>query len=232
VSSPALAKPMTFAPEACRSQRMPHAAEYLAAGGLHRLRGLFLQIMTEGVVGGDEEPLLAALLHDRLAEAATVGIGVVGPVHGIRRTLFAGQQHRACARSDEGLVLLRAHAGDGKRDRRVRNVEDRVDAVVLVPAPRDADPDVRLVLMIRRDDLDRLARGLSAIVFDRHLGSDDRADALVAGEWARLVVQDADLHRILGEGRRRGQHQGRNAQFMQEFAVHCLPPVGGLDAAK
>ncbi|MEY9387837.1 hypothetical protein ABIF93_006094 [Bradyrhizobium japonicum] len=215
-----------------RSQRMPHAAEHLAAGRFHGLRGLLLQIVTERVVGGDEEPLLAALLHDRLAEAAPVGIGVVGPVHGVGRAFFAGQQHRAGARSDEDLVLLGAHAGDSERDRGVGDVEDRVHAVILVPAPGDADPDVGLVLVIRRDDLDGPAGGLSAIVFDRHFCGDDRADTLIARERTGLVVQDADLHGILGKARRGNQHRSQNAQFVQEFAVHCVPAMGGLGAAK
>ncbi|MGX0981925.1 hypothetical protein AB7M67_003034 [Bradyrhizobium japonicum] len=153
-------------------------------------------------------------------------------MHGVRRAFLAGEQHRAGPRSDEDLVLLGAHAGDGERDRRVGDIEDRVHAVVLVPAPGDADPDVRLVLVIRRDDLDGLAGGLAAIILDRHFCGDDRPNPLIARERTGLVVQDADLHGILGKARRGNQHRGQNAQFVQEFAVHCVPPICGLGAAK
>ena len=40
---------------------MAHGANHFTAGGLDAFGGLLLQIMTEGVIGGQEEPFLAAL---------------------------------------------------------------------------------------------------------------------------------------------------------------------------
>ena len=43
------------------AERMAHGADHFAAGGLDPFGGLLLQIMTERIVGGQEEPFLAAL---------------------------------------------------------------------------------------------------------------------------------------------------------------------------
>ena len=156
--------------------------------------------MAEGVIGGQEEPFLAALRDHGFAEPAAIGVGVVGPVHGIRRAFLAGEQRGSGARTDEDLVLLFAHVGDRERNRRVRQVEDGVDAFGVIPAPRDADADVGLVLMIGGDDVDGLAGGLAAIILHRHLRSNDRAYALIGRKHARLVVEHADPDAVLGLG--------------------------------
>ncbi len=55
-------------------------AHDLAAGGLDRGGAIAGQILAEGVIGGDEEPFLAAGLRHRLAEGVAELISVVGPV--------------------------------------------------------------------------------------------------------------------------------------------------------
>ena len=54
--------------------------------------------------------------------------------------------------------------------------------------------------MIGGDDLHNLAGGLAAVILDRHLGRDHRADALISREHARLIVQDADTDLVLRLG--------------------------------
>src|SRR5579883_1715969 len=53
--------------EVLRREGRPDGAQYLAAGRLHDLGDVALEGMAEGVVGGDEEPAVAARLHHRLA---------------------------------------------------------------------------------------------------------------------------------------------------------------------
>src|SRR5216683_3111547 len=81
VSPPALARPMIFA----------------------------FQRMTEGIVGGEEEPGIAAGLHQRLAGAVGEHPGVVGPVQGVRRAFGAGERRGRSTRNDEHLVLIGRH---------------------------------------------------------------------------------------------------------------------------
>ena len=214
------------------AERMAHGAEHFAAGGLDAFHRLLLQIVAEGVIGGQEEPFLAALRDHGFAEAAAIGIGIVGPVHGIRRAFFAGEQRGAGAGADEDLVLLLAHVGDRERNRRVRQVEDGVDAFGVVPAPRDADADVGLVLVIGGDDVDGLAGGLAAIILHGHLRGDDRADALIGRKHARLVVEHADPDAILGiSGADEHAAERGNEHSRAKKLSHAFPPVkrkGGL----
>ena len=101
VSPPALASPMILAFEACacnrndeksgRVERHVDAAEHLAAVRLDDRGGVALQRVAEGVIGGDEEPGVAARLDHRLAGAVGERIGVVGPMDGIGRAGLAGQ---------------------------------------------------------------------------------------------------------------------------------------------
>jgi hypothetical protein len=124
-------------------------------------------------------------------------------VHGVGRAFLAGQQRRAGAGRDERLVLFHRHIGDAERDRRIGQVEDSVDALGFIPAPGDGHADVGLVLMIGGDDLHHLAGGLAAVILHRQFRGDDRADALIIGEGRRLVVEHAELDRVLRESRRR-----------------------------
>ena len=76
VSPPALASPMIFAFESCACsrkeekslvvERRADAAQHLAAIGLHHGRRVAFERMAEGIVGGEEEPGVAAGLHQRL----------------------------------------------------------------------------------------------------------------------------------------------------------------------
>src|SRR3546814_17999006 len=59
---------------------MPDGAEDLAATGDDGFAGLAFERMAEGVVGGQEEPRVAAVSDQRLAGAVREGGGVVGPV--------------------------------------------------------------------------------------------------------------------------------------------------------
>ena len=179
-------------------ERMAHLAQHLAAVLDHDRRGVALERETEGVVGGEEEPGVAAGLHDRLAGAVGQRPGVVGPVDRVRRALRAGQVGGGGARDQEHLVLVAHDLVDRERDRGGRHVDDHVDLVDVDPGAHDVRADVRLVLMVGADDLDLHALGGGAEILDRHARGDHRALAAQVGIGARHVVQDADLDDAVG----------------------------------
>ena len=75
-------------------------------------------------------------------------VGVVGPVDGVGRAGLAGQVRGRGARIEEDAVLLLDDRRDRERDAGIRHVDDHVDLVLVEPLARDADADVRLVLVV------------------------------------------------------------------------------------
>ena len=172
---------------------MAHLAQHLAAGFHHHLFRVALERVAEGIVGGEEEPGLAAGLDDRAAGAVRQHPGVVGPVDGVRRAGLAGEVRGRGARDEKRLVLVPRHLVDGERHRRGRHVDDHVDLVDVVPLPRNRRADFGLVLVIGGDDLDLHAFFRGAEVFHCHARRDHRALPREVRVEARLVVQHADL---------------------------------------
>ena len=70
--------------------------------------------------------------------------------------------------------------------------------LVVEPFPRRGRGNVRLVLVIRGNDFDRLAEYFSAEILDRHLGGGHRADAGDVRVDARHVLDHADFHDAVG----------------------------------
>src|SRR5690606_22955667 len=65
------------------AQRCPHVVDDASARRLDDVGGVALQGMAEGVVGGQEEPVLAAGIHNGGTRAASERRGVVGVMHGV-----------------------------------------------------------------------------------------------------------------------------------------------------
>ena len=230
VSPPALASPMILAFDACacsrnerevlRVERCADLAQHLAAVLQHDGFGVALQRQPERVVGGQEEPGVAARLDDRAAGAVGEHPGVVGPVHGIGRACLAGQIRRGRTGGQEHLALVAGDLVDRERDAGIGNVDDDVDLVDVVPLARDAGADVGLVLMVGGDDLDLVAALFDARILDGHPRRRDRARAGQVGVQARHVGQDADLDHVVGNlrlrgagGERAGHRQGKQTAF-------------------
>src|SRR5204862_3245468 len=116
---------------------------------------------------------------------------------------------------DEQLLLVIGNVLHRKANRRHRNVDDQIDLVDIVPAPRDAAADVGLELVVADDDADRLAEYLAAEIVDRHLRGGDRA--LTGRRRCRTVHvgEDADLDHVVGNLRERG---GRRQQRGREYS--------------
>src|SRR5690242_14600918 len=71
---------------------------------------------------------------------------------------------------DRDPVLLLRDLLDGESRARGGDVHQRVEMLRVEPLARLRRGDVGLVLMVGRDDLDRLAEHLPAEILDRHLG--------------------------------------------------------------
>jgi hypothetical protein len=121
-------------------------------------------------------------------------------MHGVRRAGFAGEIRRAGARDQEALVPFLRDLRDGERDGRGGNIHDSVHAVLVEPPPGDAGADVRLVLMVGRQNLDAEPLPLRPEILDRHLGGLDGARPGDVGVEPALIVEHADaVHgRLLG----------------------------------
>ena len=74
-----------------RREGIAGRAQHLAARPFDEGGPIGFHRMAEGVIGGDEEPGIAAAGDDRPAGGVRQHPGVVDPVHRIRRTLRAGQ---------------------------------------------------------------------------------------------------------------------------------------------
>ena len=184
--------------EVLAREGMADLAQDLAARLRDDRLGVALERVAEGVVGGEEEPGVAAALDHGAAGALGQRVGVVGPVDGVGRACLP-------VRSDEPapelmkilffslVIWLTASATE-----EVGTSSDDVDAVGVVPLPGDVRADVGLVLVVGRDDLDLDALVRRLEVLDRHAGGDHRAFAREVGIEAGAVVQDADLDRDLG----------------------------------
>ena len=208
VSPPALARPMILAFDACacsrnerevlRVERVAHLAEHLAAVLEHDRLGVALERVAEGVVGGQEEPGVAARLHDRAAGAVGEHPGVVGPVDGVGRAGLAGQVRGRRAGDQERLALVLGDLVDGERHARVRHVDDDVDLVDVVPLARDRRSRCPACSGGRRRRtstlMPRFSMPESSIAISRRR---DGAGAGKVGVEARHVGQHADLDGVV-----------------------------------
>ncbi len=129
-----------------------------------------------------------------------VGVGVA---------LRAGELGGAGADVEEQLLVLVGHVGHGEGGRRGGDVEDRVHPLAVVHLARLGVGDLRLVLVIGRDDLDVLGDRVVGVrlleVVDGHLHRLDRVltgelgvDAGQVGDHAEHDLVVADLAAAAG----------------------------------
>ena len=205
-------------------QRMADGPQHLAARGLDGLGGVFLKRIAEGVVGGQEEPAVAAGLHDRAAGAHGQRVGVIGPVEAVGGAGLARQVRGAAAGHDVDLLLLARDRLHGQRHGRGGQVHDRVHLLGVEPLPGDGRADVGLVLVVGADDLDRGALHGAAEILDRHLRGFERALPAQRRIRPRHVVQDADLDDVVRDFGVRGRSHQRGRADGHQDVLHASPP--------
>ena len=211
---------------------MAHLAQHLAAALEHHGLGVALERVPEGVVRGEEEPRVAARLHDGAARPVGQGPRVVGPVHGVGRAGLAREVGGGGARHQKRLALVAGDLVDGQGHARVGHVHDHVHLVGVVPLASDLGAHVGLVLVVGGDDLDLQALLGGLEVLDGHAGGDHRALPGEIGVEARLVVEHADLDDAVGDLRERGS--GREGQGRERgdetVQMHVMTPFPVVDA--
>src|SRR5690606_7395563 len=131
--------------------------------------------------------------YQRAAGANGQGMGVVGPVETVGRTLFAGQLGGGGAGDQVDHLLALGEPLDGERHGGGGQLHDRVDLLAGVPLAGDVGGEVRFVRVVGGDYLDRCVPYLAAELLGRRLRRPDRPFAAAIGIGAGLVVEDADL---------------------------------------
>ena len=145
----------------------------------------------------DQEP------HQRDAVRPVVGV----PLDAVRRARFAGEVGGRGRVEDDDPISRFREILDRQRHARIGDVEDRADAALVVPLPRDLKADVDLVLMIGDEELDRLAEHGAAEILDRNPRHFDRARPGQVGVGAGLIIHDPDREAVGGASERR--HGGK-----------------------
>ena len=179
-------------------ERVAHLSDDLAAGGLDHVGRVGFERVAERVVGGQEEPGVAAGLHDRLARAVGQREGVVGVVDRVRVAVLVGQAGRGGAHVDDQLFLLVGDLAGGDADRGVERVGDHVHLVAVEPLAHAVGARLGVVLVVGRHELDLRAENRLAEVVDRHLRGDGRALPAEVRIQAGHVGEHADLDDTVG----------------------------------
>src|SRR4051794_3929595 len=109
--------------------------------------------MPKGVVGGDEEPAVAAGAHYGRASRFGEHVGIVCPMHGVGAALGASEIGGGSPGVQVDLVLLPGDLVNRKCHRRGGQVDDGVDALI-EPLARYVGADIRLVLVVSLQDFD------------------------------------------------------------------------------
>src|SRR5690606_31914869 len=94
------------------AERMTDLAQDLAADRLDGRGGLRLEVVAEGIVGGNEEPGLPTRRHHGLRGGVGYAVIVETPVQSVGVARIPGELGRPGGRHDRDPVLLRGEAGD------------------------------------------------------------------------------------------------------------------------
>ena len=198
--------------------------------------GGLLQIVTEGVVGGDEEPALIAFLDHGDGRSIGQRVGVIGPVQGgLGCAGLVGQAVRGAAIVDIGDALLGGQFLQRDADAGIGAAQDEVDILLIDPLAGDVGADIGFVLVIGGKKLDRSPVHCPAHLFDGHLDGRDRSFPVERGIGAGHVQHHADLDRvtadrpaILGMGRDGegacGAGQQHRLQIFHSSILPWVPP--------
>ncbi|MNR15886.1 hypothetical protein D3C85_1324450 [compost metagenome] len=207
---------------------MARAAHDLAAGVLHKARGIAFQRFAEHVIGGDEVPGLAAAFHHAFDHRVCQRISIRRPLGAEVAALLAAEVAGKAAADQGGPAFLARDALRGQAGRACAAVNHRHQALRVEPAAHQGGGDVGLVLVVRADDLDGLAGHLAAKVLDGHAHGHFGAQAAQVRVNAGTVVGYAQPHDVgLGLGRAGGQGGGQGRQHGFDTHLSVSQPVRG-----
>src|SRR5882724_6752318 len=207
---------------------MTNAAEHLAAGPLHDIGGVFFQILSERVVGGEEEPAVEALLDGGQTGDVRLRKSVEDIMHGVGSAGFVREPDRPRTVEHDDLVARLCDLAGGERGGGSRDIDDGLDALIVEHIAGDIGGKIGLVEVIGRDDLDFAAQNLAADIFGRHLRRRLAARAGDVGVKPGHIEDGAELERRLTLRRRAGgdQQRGENAgENLSKNSFHLKPPL-------
>ncbi|MNF42626.1 hypothetical protein D3C84_236840 [compost metagenome] len=214
--------------EVAARERVPNLADHLAAIRFDDLADVRFHRVTEGIVGGEDEPVLAAVGEHRLGGAVGQGVGVVGPVDVVGRAVFIGQAGGRRAGNQRQFPGLLHHLARRQHHRGRHHAGDHVDIALIDPLAHGVGADIRLVQVIGAEHDNLLAIDLAAEIFDGHV---QRFQATGAGQVAvgpRHVRQVTDTDFVvtdLGLGRagdQAGDEDGACCVLKNLHVVHPL----------
>ncbi len=203
--------------------------EHGAARCRHYSRGIVFQRVAEGIIGGQEEPGLAALLHHRRAGTSGQRHRIVSIMHRVRRTFFIGQASAARADRNERLFLLGRQFRHRQASTGIGATNQEIDTLPIKPFTRLAGGNVRLVLMVGGHEFDLLAVDAAAEISNRHFDRFRAALSVDIGIQTRHIRDEADFDdvaRRLG-GRRYGTSQCKRGGHRKRhcFQLHYFSPL-------
>src|ERR1700722_12989895 len=174
---------------------MPSRTGYLTIPILDDRGSLAFDGMAEGVVDCKEVPgfrlrRVHKTVHDRRCD----GVRVPVPLETRRRALLCRKFLSSSTDDDVYALAFPSQILDCKRYARIAEARYHADVFDIEPTTDDAEPDVRFVLIVTRNDLDLSTEHLAAKILDRHLGRYDVSGPSDAGQRSRHVLQDANPH--------------------------------------
>src|SRR5262245_11911915 len=100
--------------------------------------------MTEGIVGRQDEPALAALRYDRTCSSDRLGVSIERPMKAGGRAIFIGQSRRCWTDRQGDLSLVVGDLLNRERDRGICQFGDGAHIFKIKPAARYVGREVRL----------------------------------------------------------------------------------------
>ncbi len=210
--------------EVGRVQRMPDTSLCGAAIGLHHRRRIAFESVPEGMVHGQEIPILVALFHHCARRAARQRNRVIDVVHGVGRALGIRQLGSTRAHHEERRLLFLGYFRHRQRRRGIRPCDQHIDALLVQPFAGPGRCDVGTVLVIRHQHLNLLAGHHAAQVRHCHLDCLGAARAVGVRRQAGHVGYETNAdHAVVGRGRTRHPQQ-RGCRRCAQCLFHIWSP--------
>ena len=205
-----------------RVERMPDRAQNRASGSLDDLGCVVFQRAPGGAVEAHEKHPLAPQLHQRFQTRRNHRVGVPRPARYCLAAKFSGHIGRDHAREGDDLAPRACDFQNGQGNRRSGAIENRIDAIDVVPLPRQVCTDVRLAGVVGHDQLNRFAKQTSAKILDGEarrgdgaLSSDGGIRPGQVGEHAYLDVVIGRKCTAISDGRKDRCHPSEHLRFSQ-----------------
>src|SRR5262249_32045175 len=101
--------------------------------------------MTEGIVGREDEPAVAALRHDRTRGSDWLGVSIECPMKAGGRAIFIGQSRRCRTDGQSDFSMVVGDFLNRERDRGICQFGYGAHIFEIKPAARYVGREVRLV---------------------------------------------------------------------------------------